>query len=126
MVYGAGGIGASSVETLSKDLRKKFSDVSNQDYFLDEANYTMEEVAIKARKFLYEESYLPTYGGNPPADFVMGYRICGYSANASLSEAWEFVILGPQCAPPYRIQAQHEFGLRWPEKTRRLTDCISG
>jgi len=34
MVYGAGGIGASSVETLSKDLRQKFSNPDDADYYL--------------------------------------------------------------------------------------------
>ena len=34
MVYGAGGIGASSVETLTKDLRRRFSDKKDKAYYL--------------------------------------------------------------------------------------------
>jgi hypothetical protein len=119
MVYGAGGIGASSVETLSKDLRKKFCDPHNQDYYLNENTYTIEEVAIKARKFLFEEIYLPAFSP-PPGDFFMGYRICGYSANAAMSEVWEFNILGANCGAPYRIQAPDEFGLRWAGENEAL------
>jgi len=119
MVYGAGSIGASSVETLSKDLRKKFSDQNNHEYYLDENSYTIEEVASKARKFIYEENYLKAFI-QPPANFSMGYRICGYSANASLSEVWEFIIVGADCQPPYSVQSTDEFGLRWAGENEAL------
>ncbi len=79
MVYGAGGIGASSVETLSKDLRRQLSDETNPTSFLKEKEYTIEEVAAKARKFLYEESYRTAFA-TPPTNFGMGYRVCGFSA----------------------------------------------
>src|SRR3954454_3676627 len=54
MVYGSGGIGSASVETLTKDLRKRFSNHTDQDYYLNPNDYTVEEVAKKARKFLFE------------------------------------------------------------------------
>ena len=125
MTYGAGGIGASSVETLSKDLRARFSNEKDADYFLHENSYTIEDVAAKARKFLFEQSYLKAFT-DPPPDFVMGYRVCGYSANADLPEIWEFFIKGAECAPPYRVQAQEEFGLRWAGETEALDRLILG
>lgn len=123
MAYGAGGIGASSVETLSKDLRKRFSDSDDADYFLHEGSYTVEEVAIKARRFLFEQSYLNAFAV-PPPDFAMGYRVCGYSAGADLPEIWEFFINGAQCAEPYRVQGRDEFGLRWAGETEALDRLI--
>lgn len=125
MVYGAGGIGASSVETLSKDLRRRFSDPNNHDYHLDERNYTIEEAAIKARRFLYEESYLKAFA-EPPGDFAMGYRVCGYSAGADLPEIWEFMIVGADCAPPYQVQQRDEFGLRWAGENEALDRLLLG
>jgi hypothetical protein len=119
MAYGAGSIGASSVETLSKDLRKRFSDQNDQDYYLAENTYTIQDVAIKARRFLFEECYLRAFP-SPPAEFGLGYRVCGYSAKASLSEAWEFIIAGPNCAPPYRVQGVDEFGMRWAGENEAL------
>jgi hypothetical protein len=89
MVFGAGGIGASSVETLSKDLRKKFSDLNNKDYYLEESAYTIEEVAIKARRFIYEENYLRAFA-TPPIDFFMGYRILTDSGQALLYQLCRF------------------------------------
>jgi hypothetical protein len=38
MVYGSGGIGNASVETLSKDLRRRFSDPNNADYHLSQTS----------------------------------------------------------------------------------------
>jgi hypothetical protein len=125
MVYGAGGIGAASVETLSKDLRRKFSDPNNSDYCLNEATYTVEEVAVKAGKFLYEESYLSAYA-QPPADFGLGYRVCGYSAHAPIPEVWEFFIAGATCAAPYQVQNRDEFGLRWAGETEALDRLLIG
>jgi hypothetical protein len=125
MVYGAGGIGAASVETLSKDLRRRFSDQNNVDYFLNEGTYTIEEVAIKARRFLYEECYLNAYA-QPPADFGMGYRLCGYSAQADLSEIWEFMIVGAACNPPHRVQDRDDFGIRWAGENEALDRLMMG
>jgi hypothetical protein len=125
MVYGAGGIGAASVETLSKDLRRRLSTPSDPDYGLNQETYTIEEVAIKARKFLFEESYLKAFT-TPPVGFFMGYRVCGYSANAALSEVWEFFINGPDCLAPYKIQAIDEFGLRWAGENEALDRLLFG
>jgi hypothetical protein len=125
LVYGAGGIGTASVETLSKDLRRRLANPNDTDYGLDENSYTIEDVAIKARKFLFEECYLKAYP-TPPADFLMGYRVCGYSANAALSEVWEFFIHGANCAAPYSVQAQGEFGLRWAGENEALDRLLMG
>jgi hypothetical protein len=125
MVYGAGGIGAASVETLSKDLRRRLSREDDPDYGLDFNTYTIEGVAIKARKFLFEESYLKAYT-TPPPGFFMGYRVCGYSASASLSEVWEFSISGSDCPAPYQIQAAGEFGLRWAGENEALDRLLLG
>jgi 20S proteasome alpha/beta subunit len=125
MVYGSGGIGAASVETLSKDLRRRFSDRTNQDYYLRDGAFTIEEVAIKARKFFYEESFLRAYNP-PPADFFMGYRVCGYSAGHDLPEIWEFGIVGPNCDPPSCVQNRDQFGLRWAGENEALDRLILG
>jgi len=119
MVYGAGSMGAASIETLSKDLRLRLSNSGDGIYGLDPNSFTIEEVAIKARKYLYEESYRNAFA-TPPTNFKMGYRVCGYSASASLSEVWEFFINGADCPAPYKIQAAEEFGLRWAGENEAL------
>jgi hypothetical protein len=125
LIYGSAGIGSASVETLTKDLRKKFCDPTDSDYYLNRNAYTVEEVAIKARKFLYETCYKQAYP-EPLANFVMGYRVCGYSAQSSSSEIWEFMIIGGDCAPPYRVQDELEYGLRWAGDNEALDRLVLG
>jgi hypothetical protein len=124
LIYGSAGIGAASVETLSKDLRARLSNQSDPEYGLQDS-YTIEEVARKARRFLYEEAFRSAYP-TPPTDYFMGYRVCGYSANASNPEVWEFVIVGGKCDNPYSVQGQDEFGLRWAGENEALDRLILG
>jgi hypothetical protein len=126
MVYGAGGIGAASVETLTKDMRQRFVNQSDADFYLDPNTYTVEEVAKKARKFLFEICFAQAYQDQPPADFLMGYRVCGYSAQSSSSEVWEFMIAGNSSAEPYQIQGQLDFGLRWAGENEALDRLVMG
>jgi hypothetical protein len=125
MVYGSAGIGASSVETLTKNLRARLSNPHDPEYGLDRENYTVEEVATKARRYLYEECYLTAYP-QPLANFFMGYQVCGYSAGAALPEVWQFAIVGPDCHPPYVIQSQQEFGMRWAGENEALDRLLLG
>lgn len=126
MVYGAGGIGSASVETLTKDLRKRFSNHTDADYYLNPNDYTVEEVAKKARNFLFENCFKQAYPEQPPANFVMGYRVCGYSAQSSSSEIWEFMIVGDTCLDPYQIQGKLDYGLRWAGENEALDRLVMG
>ncbi len=125
MVYGCGSIGASSVETLTKDLRTRLSDSKNDQYGIDLAAYTIKEVAEKARRFLYEECYKAAYP-DPDPKYLMGYRVCGYSASQSLAEVWEFSIVGADCLPPYQIQGTESFGVRWAGENEPLDRLVLG
>ncbi len=125
LIYGAGGIGASSIETLSKDLRRRLSDPNDAEYGLNEQQYTIEQVTQKAKQFLFDGAYRSTYPGGL-AKFFMGFRVCGYSAGASLAEQWEFVIIGNDCVGPDSIQGQQEFGMRWAGENEPLDRLILG
>ena len=126
MVYGAGGIGSASIETLSKDLRTRLSDPNDAEYHLDRNAYTVEEVAVKARRWLFEHHYRSTYAEQGVPGYFMGYRVCGYSARASLAEAWEFIIHEDRCDPPHRIMGPDEFGVRWAGENEALDRLLLG
>jgi hypothetical protein len=126
MVYGAGGIGSASVETLTKDLRKRFGNHADGEYYLNPSDYTIEEVAKKARKFLFETCFMQAYPEEPPKNFLMGYRVCGYSAQSSSSEVWEFMIIDKVCPEPYQIQGQLDYGLRWAGENDALDRLVMG
>ena len=51
---GMGNIGSASIATLTKDLRKRLAS-GDGDWHVDRDNYTVEEIATKARRFLFEE-----------------------------------------------------------------------
>jgi hypothetical protein len=108
-----------------KDLRKKFSNPADAEYFLNRETYTVQEVAVKARKFLFGTCYAAAYP-EPLPNFSMGYRVCGYSAQSSSSEIWEFMIVGGECAEPYEIQGQNQYGLRWAGDNEALDRLILG
>src|SRR5438874_2537 len=57
MTYGWGSIGAASIATLSKDLRRRLDPRTSTDdtYRLDPNGFSIEEVATKARRFLFED-----------------------------------------------------------------------
>ena len=71
MVYGSGGIGSASISTLSKDLRRRLFNAAVPDvaYQLKGDEFTIEEVAQKARKFFYDECFKGAYGDQPPKGF---------------------------------------------------------
>lgn len=103
MAWGLGGIGGASISTLAKDLRKRFAgrDHDYPKWKLDEDAYTMEEVANRAREFLYEECYVPLAqesAVDPSA--TMSFAVAGYSSRASAPEVYHIEIVNGTCGPP--------------------------
>lgn len=92
MVTGAGGIGNESIDTLLKDLRRRFNgeDEARRDWTLDPTHYTLAQVANRLRTFLFEEK-AAAYAG----EVWTRVRLCGYSAGRPLAEVWEILLLGP-------------------------------
>jgi hypothetical protein len=96
MTTGAGQIGAASIATLSKDLRSRFTDKDNEfpAWKLDKNTYTMEQVAIRVREFLFDEK-----AKKESFESFLHYRICGYSANETLPEVWDVILNEGGCSP---------------------------
>ena len=107
MTYGMGSIGASSISTLTKDLRRRFSgeDRAHIQWALNREEFTVEEVAKRAREFLYDEHYL-ALGSAAPHTQPLGFVVTGYSAGAQLSETWLIEIKDGKCAPPALLMGQ--------------------
>ena len=126
MTYGAGGIGVASIGTLSKDLRQLLDPSSgDQQFALDQNNYTIEEVAVKAKTFLFDRCFRTAYPDGSPGYF-MGYRVCGYSSGATLPEVWEFHIAEKDATSPKRVYGDDQFGVRWAGETEALDRLILG
>ncbi len=107
--WGVGGIGQSSIETLSKDFRKLISEEEP----LDPENYTIENVAKQYSDFL-ESKYNNAFGewSDKPG---LGIIIVGYSAKKDYAEEWsvEFKEGTGECSGPQKIREPHEAGITW-------------
>ena len=120
MAYGAGGVGASSLKTLSKDLRARFSDEGDGDYFLNKNSYTIQEVATKARKFLFEESYLKAFARPTPRfrNGLPGMRIL--RRRAAPGEIGSFLSRAHSASSPTGYRHKRNLACVGPVKQRRL------
>ena len=123
MSTGSGGIGNESVETLLKDLRRRFDgrDTEHPEWRLDPASYTMDEVAERLRAFLFEEK-----AAGCPEPTNLQLRICGYSAGRPLAEVWEVSMAERVCPPPRRIMDETAFGVMWDGQYEALNRLVLG
>ena len=96
MTAGIGNFGASSISTISKDLRALFTN-GDECYRLAHDDYTIEEVVVKARKYIFEERYA-NLAEKPMGTFQ--YWIGGYSARQDLGEIWKLQIQDGDCPDP--------------------------
>lgn len=118
MTCGLGNLGPASISSLAKDLRTALT--SDDEYKLDHSSYTIQEVAEKARKFLFEDRFqhLPV---KPASD--MSFYVGGFSANAATPERWVVKISGTTSTSPAPICEGTEPGISWggqPEAIYRL------
>lgn len=95
MFWDAGAIGPASMATIAKDLRRLLTDGDPADPFwrIDPQNYTIDEVAEKVRRYVYEVRYLGTYGPltagtNYPS---IGMYVCGFGSDG-LGREFEITI----------------------------------
>ncbi|HEV2612947.1 MAG TPA: hypothetical protein VGU61_21995 [Noviherbaspirillum sp.] len=123
MVTGAGGIGSESIATLLKDLRRRLSgkEITHADWTLAMDNYTVQGIAERLRQFLFEEKSM-AHG----ATTWTKLRLCGYSAGRPLAEIWEVNLMGETCPPPFCIQSEQQFGLRWDGEYEALDRLVFG
>lgn len=95
MTAGIGNFGATSISTISKDLRLQLS-TEGSDYYIDPKSYTMEQVATLARRYFFEERFQALE--QPPMGNFQ-YWIGGYSSGEDLGEIWRFQIDNGVCGP---------------------------
>lgn len=82
MTAGIGNFGASSISTILKDFRQLLT-LPGSDFSVAPENYTIEEIAFKARRYFYDERFL-SLGKSPDGEF--DFWIGGYSSREELGE----------------------------------------
>jgi hypothetical protein len=127
LTWGAGGIGAASISTITKDLRRRLSgeDQIHLDWRLP-ADYTVEGIAKRVKEFLFEELFREEFGEEPPKGFFLGFKVCGYSAGAALPELWDFRIVGNEAVGPTLTRGQDSAGPNWDGEYEAMDRLILG
>lgn len=107
MTWGLGQIGAASISSLAKDLRRLFMGLEHdgEDWTLDPADYKMEDVAKRTAAFL-QKNLRACY--DEPASSSLGMLVAGYSAGAKQAETWKFFIQDPNEDPVPVIEASED------------------
>ena len=89
----------------------------------DRNTYTIEQVAIAARQFLFEDRYNAVYAAATPKP-PFGFNVGGYSAGCALPELWEIIVDDTgSCGPPQASRPRGQYGISWrgePEAIHRL------
>lgn len=119
MTCGMGNIGNSSIGTLAKDFRKLITS-GPPEYKIDSNNYTIADIANKARKFLFEEKF-ESLSVKPDSTF--DFWIGGYSSNSEHGEVWKIQISDAKCKPPFNSIPESSCTIDWsgqPEAINRL------
>lgn len=123
MTAGIGNFGASSISTISKDLRALLMN-GDPDYQISKNDYSVEEVAAKARKYLFEERF-SKLDEKPSGTFQ--YWIGGYSAKQDLGEIWKIQIQDGDCPEP-RCEAARDVPsmISWGGQTEAINRLLLG
>jgi hypothetical protein len=126
VTWGAGAIGNASVSSLVKDFRNLLKHGIDA-WKLNKATYTIEQVAIKLRKFIYEDNYVNAFAALPPDKKPpLGFIVAGYSANAPLADEYGIVIEQGNCGPPYPLRKSDESGIFWAGMGEPLNRLVLG
>lgn len=119
MTAGIGNFGPSSISTMSKDLRRLFSS-DDANWKIDPNNYTIEEVAKKARRYFFDDRFSSV---QPLPQGTFDYWIGGYSSDAELGEIWQIQIQNGTCSAPIIVADRDQTTIQWggqPEAINRL------
>lgn len=106
---GSGGIGPASITTLAKDFRKIISD-SDTDSKIDPKSYTIQDIANKFKKFIYDDRYVDGFRTWPEKP-LLGFMVVGYSSGKSLAEEWDIIIENGLCNGPRLVRGEENIGI---------------
>lgn len=129
VTWGAGSIGEASISTLLKDLRRRFSgeDPDHKDWELLKESYTIEDVAVRLREFMYEERYQSAFGGWPPETRpVLGFIVAGHAPGESLADEYQVLIVNGECPPPQALRPHEAAGATWNGEPEAITRLLLG
>jgi hypothetical protein len=129
VTWGAGSIGVASVSTLVKDLRTRLSGKLSEDnsWALDRESYTVEDVARKARRFIFDEHYRLAFKEWKDEDKPsLGFIVAGYSSYEDMAEEYQIDIVHGECSEPRLLRKKEDSGITWNGQTEAIYRLLVG
>lgn len=124
MTCGMGNIGPVSISTLAKDLRMKFCS-NDPEWMIDENNYSIEEVAQKARRFFFDECY-SHLNPLPTGDHEFQFWIGGNGSGETHGEVWRIKIVNGECADPECLAGKDDFQILYDGQPEAINRIVNG
>lgn len=124
MTCGMGNIGPVSISTLAKDLRLRFCS-DDPEWRLERKNYSIQEVAEKARKFFFEEHY-GALEEKPQGLHEFQYWIAGNGAGEMHGEIWRIRIVNGESPEPECLAGQNDFDILYDGQPEAINRIVNG
>ncbi|MGE3745573.1 MAG: hypothetical protein AB7G25_07685 [Sphingomonadaceae bacterium] len=124
MTCGMGNIGPVSISTLAKDLRLLFCS-GGSEWSINKDDYSIEEVAVKARRFFFEEHY-QKLDPKPVGDHEFQFWIGGNGSGAMHGEIWRVRIVNGECDDPQRLAGQGDFDILYDGQPEAINRIVNG
>lgn len=123
MTCGMGHIGDRAISSLAKDLRQKLV-AGGKGWGIRPRSYSIEEIAERARRFLFEERYQKV--NPPPAQpHLFEFWIGGYSSNSEVHDLRKLTIANGTCTVE-QLGAEGSCGIRWGGQPEAITRLVKG
>lgn len=123
MTCGMGHIGDRAISSLAKDLRQRLIS-GTPEWRIDPENYTIEQIAKLAERFLFKERYA-SLNPAPPNPHLFEFWIGGYPAKSETHDLWKLTIENGKCSLD-RLGPEGMVGIRWGGQPEAITRLIKG
>lgn len=117
LTFGLGALKNRSVSSLANELKQR---IRSEDpaWKIDPANFTLDEVVDRFKRYYYDELYVAEYGiaeGGAQEDLgaVMGFFVGGFASENDSSEVWRILLTRRGCEVAKLIDAETPWDCVW-------------
>ena len=123
MTCGMGNLGDRAISTLAKDLRRRLVHGSRE-WKIDPHSYTVEQVAERAKKLLFDERYRAIQPA-PAEPHQFEFWVGGYSSDSEIHDLRQIVISNGECRLS-QMGGAGNCGIRWGGQPEVITRLLKG
>lgn len=124
MTAGMGSLAGSSIEVVAKDFRGLLMG-EDPEWRLDELNYSIDDVARKAYRYVYEQQYLQD-PNRQLGEFSFELYVGGFETGSRLGEIWKISFVNGNCAGPTQVARPGDSGIWWSGQPDAINRIVLG